>query len=197
MAQRAGSPDLPLHGGRVPENGSPTMPLARWLWPMPAAFVTDRVGRGHEIWGIQEERRGEVGSICGRAFSGRVSVLARLSDCARFCARFYVRSCALAVDPSDAEMSKQQARARTRTKADRGSRCSFFVLKQCAHCARVCAVAVSESSAVSGISETPKPADCLGFEWLPFLDTYRTMCRVPGPEFQQLLEQVRDLPIAA
>ena len=31
----------------------------------------------------------------------------------------------------------------------------------------------------------------------PFLDTYRTMCLAPQPEFRQLLEQVRDLPIAA
>jgi hypothetical protein len=33
--------------------------------------------------------------------------------------------------------------------------------------------------------------------WLPFLDTYRTMCLVPKPEFRRLLEQARDLPIAA
>jgi hypothetical protein len=33
--------------------------------------------------------------------------------------------------------------------------------------------------------------------WLPFLDTYRTMCLAPQPEFRRLLEQVRDLPIAA
>ena len=33
--------------------------------------------------------------------------------------------------------------------------------------------------------------------WLPFLDTYRTMCLAPQPEFRQLLEQARDLPIAA
>jgi len=33
--------------------------------------------------------------------------------------------------------------------------------------------------------------------WLPFLDTYRTMCLAPHPEFRQLLEQARDLPIAA
>jgi hypothetical protein len=33
--------------------------------------------------------------------------------------------------------------------------------------------------------------------WLPFLDTYRTMCLAPQPEFRRLLEQARDLPIAA
>jgi hypothetical protein len=33
--------------------------------------------------------------------------------------------------------------------------------------------------------------------WLPFLDTYRTMCNAPEPEFRRLLEQARNLPIAA
>jgi hypothetical protein len=33
--------------------------------------------------------------------------------------------------------------------------------------------------------------------WLPFLDTYRTMCLAPQPEFRRLLEQAGDLPIAA
>jgi hypothetical protein len=33
--------------------------------------------------------------------------------------------------------------------------------------------------------------------WLPFLDTYRTMCLAPQPEFQRLLEQAGELPIAA
>src|SRR5690349_2015855 len=33
--------------------------------------------------------------------------------------------------------------------------------------------------------------------WLPFLDTYRTMCLAPQPEFRRLLEQARDVPIAA
>jgi exonuclease III len=31
--------------------------------------------------------------------------------------------------------------------------------------------------------------------WLPFLDTYRTMCLAPRPDFRRLLEQARDLPI--
>ena len=26
--------------------------------------------------------------------------------------------------------------------------------------------------------------------WLPFLDTYRTMCRAPEPPFRQILEDV-------
>jgi len=28
--------------------------------------------------------------------------------------------------------------------------------------------------------------------WLPFLDTYRTMCLAPQPEFRHLLEGVRE-----
>ena len=33
--------------------------------------------------------------------------------------------------------------------------------------------------------------------WLPFLNTYRTICMVPSPELQRLLEGVRDLRLAA
>jgi hypothetical protein len=33
-------------------------------------------------------------------------------------------------------------------------------------------------------------------DWRPFLDTYRTMCLAPQPEFRRLLEQVRDLSVA-
>jgi hypothetical protein len=33
--------------------------------------------------------------------------------------------------------------------------------------------------------------------WLPFLDTYRTMCRAPEPAFRQILEEVRELRFAA
>jgi hypothetical protein len=32
---------------------------------------------------------------------------------------------------------------------------------------------------------------------LPFLDTYRTMCRAPEPAFRQILEDVRELGFAA
>lgn len=32
--------------------------------------------------------------------------------------------------------------------------------------------------------------------WLPVLNTYRTMCITPSPDFQQILEQVRDLASA-
>jgi hypothetical protein len=33
--------------------------------------------------------------------------------------------------------------------------------------------------------------------WLPFLDTYRTMCRAPEPAFREILEDVRELQFAA
>jgi hypothetical protein len=29
--------------------------------------------------------------------------------------------------------------------------------------------------------------------WLPFLDTYRTMCRAPEPAFRRVLEDIREL----
>jgi len=34
-------------------------------------------------------------------------------------------------------------------------------------------------------------------EWLPFLNTYRTMCAAPEPDFRRLLEDIRELQIAA
>ena len=34
-------------------------------------------------------------------------------------------------------------------------------------------------------------------DWLPFMDTYRTMCMAPEPAFKRLLEEVRDLRLAA
>jgi hypothetical protein len=33
--------------------------------------------------------------------------------------------------------------------------------------------------------------------WLPFLDTYRTMCLVPTPEFRGVLEEIREMRLAA
>jgi len=33
--------------------------------------------------------------------------------------------------------------------------------------------------------------------WLHFLDTYRTMCRAPEPDFRQILEDIRELRFAA
>ena len=33
--------------------------------------------------------------------------------------------------------------------------------------------------------------------WLPFLDTYRTMCLAPEPAFRRILEDIRELRFAA
>jgi hypothetical protein len=33
--------------------------------------------------------------------------------------------------------------------------------------------------------------------WLPFLDTYRTMCLAPQPDFKRTLEGVRAMRLAA
>jgi hypothetical protein len=33
--------------------------------------------------------------------------------------------------------------------------------------------------------------------WLPFVDTYRTMCRSPEPTFRRILEDIRELRFAA
>jgi hypothetical protein len=33
--------------------------------------------------------------------------------------------------------------------------------------------------------------------WLPFLDTYRTMCLAPQPDFRRVLEDVRAMQLAA
>jgi hypothetical protein len=33
--------------------------------------------------------------------------------------------------------------------------------------------------------------------WLPFLDTYRTMCLAPQPHFRRVLEDVRAMQLAA
>jgi hypothetical protein len=34
-------------------------------------------------------------------------------------------------------------------------------------------------------------------EWLPFLNTYRTMCVAPEPDFRRALEEIRELRFAA
>jgi hypothetical protein len=47
------------------------------------------------------------------------------------------------------------------------------------------------------LCETMLGTNILGTEWLPFLDTYRTMCLAPEPAFKRILEDVRDLRFAA
>jgi hypothetical protein len=48
----------------------------------------------------------------------------------------------------------------------------------------------------SNLSKKPQYFQSLS-SWLPFLETYRTMCGAPGPDFKKLLEDVAGLPIAA
>jgi len=33
--------------------------------------------------------------------------------------------------------------------------------------------------------------------WLPFLNAYRTMCLAPEPDFRRVLEEIRDMRLAA
>jgi hypothetical protein len=33
--------------------------------------------------------------------------------------------------------------------------------------------------------------------WLPFLDTYRTMCLTPEPQFRRVLDEIRNMKQAA
>jgi hypothetical protein len=33
--------------------------------------------------------------------------------------------------------------------------------------------------------------------WLPFLDTFRTMCLAPEPGFRRILQEIRELRFAA
>jgi hypothetical protein len=53
----------------------------------------------------------------------------------------------------------------------------------------------------TGAGQTRKPglaATLLRLlRWLPFLDTYQTLCMVPPPDFQRLLENIRQLWFAA
>jgi len=36
-----------------------------------------------------------------------------------------------------------------------------------------------------------------GASWLGFLNSYRTMCLAPTPEFRRVLEEIQGLPLAA
>jgi DnaJ domain len=45
--------------------------------------------------------------------------------------------------------------------------------------------------------ETENARSCQGGVWLPFLDTYRTMCLAPQPHFRRVLEDVRQMQLAA
>ncbi len=49
------------------------------------------------------------------------------------------------------------------------------------------ALVTSKKQGASRFRLTPCP------NWLPFVDTYRTICRAPEPEFKRVLEHVRDM----
>jgi hypothetical protein len=46
-------------------------------------------------------------------------------------------------------------------------------------------------------AETENTASYQGGAWLPFLDTYRTMCLAPQPDFRRVLEDVQAMQLAA
>ena len=43
----------------------------------------------------------------------------------------------------------------------------------------------------------PRECELQLISWLPFLDTYRTMCLAPQPDFRRVLEDVRAMQLAA
>jgi hypothetical protein len=51
--------------------------------------------------------------------------------------------------------------------------------------------------AQSAIAETKNTRRHREDWWLPFLDTYRTMCLVPKPDFRRVLEDIRAMQLAA
>jgi hypothetical protein len=46
-------------------------------------------------------------------------------------------------------------------------------------------------------AETENAASYQGGAWLPFLNTYRTMCLAPQPDFRRVLENVQAMQLAA
>jgi hypothetical protein len=45
------------------------------------------------------------------------------------------------------------------------------------------------------MTRSPQAGHCA--RWLPFLNTYRTMCLAPQPDFRRALEDVRDMRLTA
>lgn len=68
-------------------------------------------------------------------------------------------------------------------------------------CARFCGALVHhafrEFRLFQAVKWSWKRNQINGNGWLPFLDTYRTMCRAPEPTFWRLLEDIRELRFAA
>ena len=52
-------------------------------------------------------------------------------------------------------------------------------------------------SVPGGVSAVAADLQSIEKAWLPFLDTYRTMCLAPEPAFRQILEDIRELRFAA
>jgi hypothetical protein len=50
---------------------------------------------------------------------------------------------------------------------------------------------------IAETAETENTRSYRGGVWLPFLDTYRTMCLAPQPDFRRVLEDVRAMQLAA
>ena len=57
---------------------------------------------------------------------------------------------------------------------------------------------LAETAAIAAHSAIDNGANSAKNEiWLPFVDTFRTMCLAPKPELRRLLDDVRDLRLAA
>jgi site-specific DNA recombinase len=57
---------------------------------------------------------------------------------------------------------------------------------------------LAETTAISMQSAAADEANSAKSEiWLPFLDTYRTMCLAPKPDFRRVLAGVRAMELAA
>jgi hypothetical protein len=57
---------------------------------------------------------------------------------------------------------------------------------------------LAETTAISARHRTGNTAKSAKSEiWLPFLNTYRTMCLAPQPDFRRVLEDVRAMQLAA
>jgi len=58
-------------------------------------------------------------------------------------------------------------------------------------------VALARTEFVSNKGYGGKILKSSQISWLPFLDTYRTLCVVPPPDFRRLLEGIREMQFAA
>jgi hypothetical protein len=47
------------------------------------------------------------------------------------------------------------------------------------------------------LSRSSEVVNLYHIDWLGFLNTYRTMCLAPSPQFRRILEEIRDIRLAA